>query len=71
MYATMKRIADSEPRALDTWAIGISAGDSTVLAARPVSVLPARPEFLTDGVSRAGTHKAVYIIADSCSSSFV
>ena len=26
LYATMKRIADAEPRDLDTWSIGISAG---------------------------------------------
>ena len=32
LYATMKRIADAEPRALDTWSIGISAGDFRVLA---------------------------------------
>ena len=32
LYATMKRIADAEPRDLDTWSIGISAGDHRELA---------------------------------------
>ena len=44
LYATMKRIADSEPRALDTWAIGISAGDSGTFSSPPSPVL-ARPGF--------------------------
>ena len=33
LYATMKRIADAEARDLDTWNIGITAGDSSLLAA--------------------------------------
>ena len=32
VYATMKRIADAEARDLDTWNIGITAGDSSLLA---------------------------------------
>lgn len=32
LYATMKRIADAEPRDLDTWNIGITAGDRRLLA---------------------------------------
>lgn len=33
LYATMKRIADAEARDLDTWNIGITAGDTSLLAA--------------------------------------
>ena len=35
LYATMKRIADAEPRNLDTWNIGITAGDRRLLATQP------------------------------------
>lgn len=40
LYATMKRIADAEPRDLDTWNIGITAGDCRLLAPQllPVSI---------------------------------
>ena len=40
LYATMKRIADAEPRDLDTWNIGITAGDCRLLATQlPLTVL--------------------------------
>ncbi len=40
LYATMKRIADAEPRDLDTWNIGITAGDRRLLATQlPLTVL--------------------------------
>lgn len=52
LYATMKRIADAEPRDLDTWSIGISAGNKGLFKQLPHSLA------LVKDLQRQRDHKA-------------